>query len=76
MIATIFYDQNGLWQQITGGGMPDVVIASVVVLAAVIIVFNWRARARTAQRLKTAARAYADREIARERQMQTSGCPA
>jgi 3-hydroxyacyl-CoA dehydrogenase len=76
MNATSLYERNGLWHQIAGAGTPEVVIASVFVLAAVISVFTWRARARAAQRLRAAARAYADREIARQNQLETSGCPA
>ena len=75
MMTTSLENSNGLWQQLAGGNMPVVAIAAFA-LAAFVAVINWRFRARSARRLRAAAAAYAERDIVRQKQLNTSGCPA
>jgi hypothetical protein len=75
-MSSNLYGLFGAWQQLAGGGTREFTIASAVMLASTLWIVYRQRRARAAQRLRAAARAYAEREIARERQMQTSGCPA
>jgi hypothetical protein len=75
-MITSLYGLNKVWQQLAGGGTREFTIAFAVMLASTLWIVYRQRRVRAAQRLRAAARAYAEREMARERQMQTSGCPA
>jgi hypothetical protein len=76
MMTKSFSELDGLSQQSAGGTMTEVWIAAAIILAAIVGVVSWRVRARAARRLHAAGAAYAEREIARQRQLSTTGCPA
>lgn len=76
MMMSVLDHSNGLQQQLIGASLPEMVVAAAIAVGAVVIVVTWRARTRAADRMRAAARAYAERELARQNQLNTSGCPA